>query len=66
MIEKKLDILFLNIKNDCMNIIKEKDIDLDELSFMLGISSKEFISNFQTRIKDFSFYIETYRILTEW
>ena len=26
MIEKKLDILFLNIKNDCMNIIKEKDI----------------------------------------
>ena len=44
----------------------EKDISLEELSFILGISPNEFISNFQTRIKDFSFYLETYRILREW
>ena len=49
-----------------MNLIKEKDISLEELSFALGISSREFISNFQARIKDFSFYLETYRILIEW
>lgn len=66
MIDQKLDNLFLNIKNDCMNLIREKDASLEEISFALGISSKEFISNFQARIKDFSFYLETYRILMEW
>ena len=66
MIDEKLDSLFLNIKNDCMNLIREKDVNLEDLSFALGISSREFISNFQTRIKDFSFYLETYRILMEW
>ena len=66
MIDEELDNLFLNIKNDCMNLIREKDISLEELSFTLGISSREFISNFQARIKDFSFYLETYRILMEW
>lgn len=66
MINEKLDNLFFNIKNDCMTLIKEKDISLEEISFALGISSREFISNFQTRIKDFSFYLETYRILIEW
>ena len=66
MTNEKLDNLFYNIKTDCMNLIKEKDVSLEELSFALGISSKEFISNFQARIKDFSFYLETYRILIEW
>ena len=66
MVEEKLDNLFFNIKNDCIAIIREKDISLEELSFILGISPNEFISNFQTRIKDFSFYLETYRILREW
>ena len=66
MIDEELDNLFLNIKNDCMTLIREKDISLEELSFRLGISSREFISNFQVRIKDFSFYLETYRILMEW
>ena len=49
-----------------MNLNREKDVSLEEISFALGISSREFISNFQTRIKDFSFYLETYRILMEW
>ena len=66
MIDEELDNLFLNIKNDCMTLIREKDISLEELSFTLGISSREFISNFQVRSKDFSFYLETYRILMEW
>mgnify|MGYP001851297068 CR=1 FL=1 len=66
MTNEKLDNLFYNIKTDCMNLIKEKDVSLEELSFALGISSREFISNFQARIKDFSFYLETYRILIEW
>ena len=66
MTDEKLDNLFFNIKNDCMNLIREKDVSLEEISFALGISSREFISNFQARIKDFSFYLETYRILIEW
>lgn len=66
MTNEKLDNLFYNIKTDCMDLIKEKDVSLEELSFALGISSREFISNFQARIKDFSFYLETYRILMEW
>ena len=66
MTNEKLDNLFYNIKTDCMNLIKEKDVSLEELSFALVISSREFISNFQARIKDFSFYLETYRILIEW
>lgn len=66
MIDEKLDNIFLNIKNDCITLIKRKDINLEELSFKLGISPQEFIYNFHTRIKDFSFYLETYRILMEW
>ena len=66
MINEKLDNLFYNIKTDCMEKKKKKDVSLEELSFALGISSREFISNFQARIKDFSFYLETYRILMEW
>lgn len=66
MTNEKLDNLFYNIKKDCMDLIREKDVNLEDLSFALGISSREFISNFQTRIKDFSFYLETYRILMEW
>lgn len=61
-----LDKTFLEIKVECLNMIKEKNVDLYELSFELGISLEQFVKNFQSRTKDFSFYLRTYNILLEW
>ena len=63
---KKIDKLFYSIRSDCLDLIAKKGVDIDSLSFRLGISKEEFISNFQSRNKDFSFYLKTYDLLLEW
>lgn len=61
-----LEKTFLEIKVECLNMIKEKNVDLYELSFELGISLEQLVKNFQSRINDFSFYLRTYNILLDW
>ena len=63
---KKIDKLFYSIRSDCLDLIAKKGVDIDSLSFRLGISKEEFISNFQFRNNDFSFYLKTYDLLLEW
>lgn len=63
---QKLEQLFLEVKRDCVRLISQKDVNIEELSFQLGVSTKQFIENFQTRIRDFSFYLQTYHLLVEW
>ncbi len=64
--EEKLNNLFLDIKNKTLNLIKEKNIDIDVLSFKLGIDSDKLISNYTNRIDDFSFYLKTLELVTNW
>ena len=63
---KELDNLFYNIKNTIFNIINEKNIDIELLSFDLGIDSTTFISNFSKRINDFTFYLQTLSLVENW
>ena len=38
---EKLNILFNQIKNECLSLISKKKVDLDDLSFKLGINKEK-------------------------
>lgn len=63
---KKLNILFNQIKNECLNLISKKHVDLDELSFALGISKEKMYDLFKDKNEDFSIYLKMYDVLVEW
>ena len=58
--------LFDNIKNRIVKLVYEKNIDIDYLSFKLGLSSREFINNFYRGIDDFTFYLQTLSLVEHW
>jgi len=63
--KNELESIFLNIRNDCLNLIREKDIDIDDLTFKLGISVNTFIDVLNNRNKDFKIYLKLYNTLLE-
>ena len=54
--ERQLDNLFLEIKTKVIHLMQEKNVDIDDLVFALGVTRQYFINNFLKRINDFSFY----------
>ena len=64
--EKQLDNLFLEIKTKVIHLMQEKNIDIDDLVFSLGVTRQAFINNFLKRNNDFSFYFETLHLLERW
>lgn len=64
--EVKLNSLFYDIKDTIIRLIQKKNIDIDILAFNLGISRNTFIENFNKRIDDFTFYLQTLSILESW
>ncbi len=66
MIDKKLEQLFIDIKLDCLELILEKEVPVSELSYQLGISTKEFYQKIHLSSRDFSFYLKMYHILLNW
>ena len=64
--EEKLNNLFFYLRSDVFKLIQEKNIDVDILSFNLGIGRETFINNFSKRIDDFSFYLQTLSLLESW
>ena len=64
--EVKLNSLFYDIKDTIIRLIQKKNIDIDILAFNLGISRNTFIENFNKRIDDFTFYLQTLSILENW
>ena len=64
--EEKLNSLFFDIKDTIIRLIQKKNIDIDILAFNLGISRNTFIENFNKRIDDFTFYLQTLSILESW
>ena len=64
--EVKLNSLFYDIKDTIIKKKKKKNIDIDILAFNLGISRNTFIENFNKRIDDFTFYLQTLSILESW
>lgn len=64
--EQNLNNLFYNIRNTIFNKIQEKGISIEDLSSDLNITSQEFLSNFNKKIEDFTFYLETLSIIESW
>ena len=64
--EEKLNNLFFHIRERIFRLIQEKNVDVDVLAFDLGISRKTFIENFNKRIDDFTFYLQTLSLLENW
>lgn len=64
--EEKLNNLFYHIRESIFRLIQEKNVDVDILAFDLGISRNTFIENFNKRIDDFTFYLQTLSLLENW
>ena len=64
--EEMLNSLFISLRSNIFQLINEKNIDIDILSFDLGISRQTFIDNFKSRIEDFTFYLQTLSLIENW
>ncbi len=62
----KQEEFFEQIKKDCFKIIKEKQVDIEDLSCALGIKEEKFYQNFSRCIPDLTFYLKTYDLLLNW
>lgn len=62
----KLDRLFYAIRNDCLDLIEKKKVDVEELSFKLGCNLETLVNLLNDRDEDFSIYLKLYDILLEW
>ena len=61
----RLDKMFIIIRKDCIDLINNKNIDIDDLIFKLGISTNKFIDILTNRNKDFTIYLKMYNTLLE-
>ena len=61
---KKLDELFESIRNECLKIINNKKIDLNELSFVLGCNQEELTNILINKDEDFSVYLKLYDVMS--
>lgn len=66
MIDSNLNELFLEIKDECLRLIYQKRIDLDDLSYQMGMSMKTLYNFLKSKNEDFSVYLKLYEILLEW
>lgn len=64
--ETELNNLFINIRNDILKIIQEKNVDIDILALDLGINRRILISNLRNRIENFTFYLKALTLLEHW
>ena len=62
----KLDRLFNDIKNECLVLIHDKRVDIEELSFQMGVDMQTLYNLIESRNDDFSLYLKLYEILLTW
>ena len=63
---EKLDKLFYSIRDECLELIKEKKVDTEELAFKVGCNNETLVNLLNNRIKDFSIYLKLYDVLLDW
>lgn len=63
--KQELDNIFLNIKEDCIKLMKEKNINIEDLTFKLGITKDKLIEILSIRNKDIKIYLKMYNTLLE-
>ncbi len=64
--DKNLNELFKEIRNECLQIIEVKNVDIEELSFRMGMSTNNLYHFLQKRNSDFSVYLKLYEVLLGW
>lgn len=64
--EEQLNNLFIYLRQHIYTLIQDKNVDIDALAFDLGIDRQNFIENFNQRIEDFTFYLQTLSLLEKW
>ena len=60
------NIFWHKICQECLSLITSKNVDIDELSFQLGVSKERFMKYFNKPSYDLTFYLKTYNLLIEW
>lgn len=63
---ENLNELFLEIRKECLLIINKKNVDVSELSFRMGLSSKTLYDVLNDKNEDFSIYLKLYEVLLGW
>lgn len=63
---ENLNELFLEIRKECLLIINKKNVDISELSFRMGLSSKTLYDVLNDKNEDFSIYLKLYEVLLGW
>ena len=61
-----LDELYLQIRNECLQIIFKKNVDIDELSFRMGMNQNTLFNILNNKDEDFSIYLKLYEVLLGW
>ena len=63
---ENLNELFLEIRKECLLLINKKNVDVSELSFRMGLSSKTLYDVLNDKNEDFSIYLKLYEVLLRW
>ncbi len=61
-----LNELYIQIRNECLQIIFKKNIDIDELSFRMGMNQSTLYQVLNNKNEDFSIYLKLYEVLLGW
>ena len=61
-----LNELFKTIRNECLMIIAQKKVNIDELSFKMGMKTSTLYKLLTNKSEDFSIYLKLYEVLLGW
>ena len=61
-----LDLLYKDVKEECIKLIYDKNVDIEELSFQMGLDVNALYNVLNNKNKDFSIYLKLYDILLGW
>lgn len=64
--QKELDKEFKKAKQHIFKLIEDKNVDVDTLSFELGIDRISFIENMSKIDGNYEFYLRTLDLLDKW
>jgi len=64
--EDRVKELYSDLTAKSLSLIKMNNIDLEDLSFSMGISNEKLMKLFDIKEKDFSMYLKMYMTLKNW
>ena len=62
----ELNELYSEIKGECIKLIYDKNIDMEELSYRVGMDTNYLYKLLNSNDEDFSLYLRLYEVLLGW